>query len=128
MPPKPTAGGHPLAPFTRDYFTTAKGNDIMKRLTQVYGVLVKLDQPEDNSVLPGLDNISAGIVDSLDIRTGKDNVSSTPLRRLHVRVRGGGGSARSARSPAVGLTFAVLAGGAHAALLRRRRALSPVCA
>ncbi len=77
MPPKPAAaqGGHPLSPFTRDYFTTAKGNDIMKRLTQVYGVLVKLDQPEDGAVLPGLDNISAGIVSSLDIRASKDNVS-----------------------------------------------------
>jgi hypothetical protein len=122
MPPKPAF--NPLAPFTRDYFTTAKGNDVMKRLTQVYGVLVKLDQPEDNSVLPGLDNISAGIVDSLDIRTGKDNVSSAPLRRLHDR--DACGTARSARRRWTHKCVRVLAGSAHAALLRRRRALPPV--
>lgn len=118
MPPPPAGmasrgASNPLAPFTKDFFVTAKGGDVLKRLSMVYGVLSKLEQADDGSHPAGIDSVSAGVSQSAEIRLSKDNVCGT------VSVGAAFLGARHAHP-----RIPPRAGGAHDALLRRGGAVS----
>lgn len=71
----PTAGLGPLAAFTKDWILTAKGGDMLKRLSMIYSALSKLEQRDEGAAAySGLDAIAAGISESNEIRLSKDPV------------------------------------------------------
>jgi hypothetical protein len=70
--------------FAQGYLAGAKPNELLKRLDVTYSALKSLEQPEDETPIPGLDNIAAALIEDTILRN-KSIVSIMTMFTKHKR-------------------------------------------